>query len=79
MLNRYYGQLESISTPYPYVVWSVLVLRSNRVSKCAEESHMFFGLAGFSGIDKFDEEKLHIWKLVMRSINSVLYTSLQHM
>lgn len=29
-----------------------------RVSKCAKENHMVFRLAGFSGIDKSDEEKL---------------------
>lgn len=31
---------------------------SNRVSKRAKENHMVFRLAGFSGIDKPDEEKL---------------------
>lgn len=49
---------ESISIPYPYVVWSALVHGSNRVSKCAKENHMGFRLAGFSGIDKSDAEKL---------------------
>ena len=55
MLSWYYGQLESISIPYPYVVWSALVYGSNRISKCAKEYHMVFMLAGFSGIDKSEK------------------------
>lgn len=31
---------------------------NNRVSKCAKKNHMGFRLAGFSSIDKSDEEKL---------------------
>lgn len=79
MLSWYYGQLENMSIPYPYVVWSALVHGSNRVSKCAKENRMFFRLADFSGRDKSDEEKLGYLETSNEICQScVLYLSVTH-